>query len=79
VKQEIYREVGTVVKKFKMLADGKALKKEEFTTQIAGMLGDFATANQFFVGSLKEQLKWKNCLIITLEAKLATTKENARD
>jgi hypothetical protein len=54
VKQEIYREVGTVAKKFKILADGKAMKKEEFSTQIAGTLGDFSTTNQFSVRSLKE-------------------------
>ena len=54
VKQEIYREAGIVAKKFKILADGKAMKKEELATQIAGTLGAFATANQFSVGSLKE-------------------------
>jgi hypothetical protein len=32
VKQEIYQEAGTVAKKFKILADGKAMKKEEFAT-----------------------------------------------
>jgi hypothetical protein len=42
-------------------------------------LGAFATANQYSVGSLKEQLKRKNRLISKLEAKLATTEANARD
>jgi len=37
------------------------MKKEEFATQMAGMLGAFATANQYSVKSLKEQLKQKNC------------------
>jgi protein subunit release factor B len=55
------------------------MKKEEFATQIAGTLGDFATANQYSVGSLKEQLKRKNRLIKTLEAKLATAEATARD
>jgi len=79
VKQEIYREAGTLAKKFKILANGKAMKKEEFATQITGMLGAFATANQFSIGSLKEQLNRKNRLIRTLESKLATSEENARD
>ena len=79
MKQEIYQEAGTVAKKFKILADGRAMKKEEFATQIAGMLGAFATTNQYSVESLKEQLKWKNRLIKTLEAKLATSKAAARD
>jgi hypothetical protein len=55
------------------------MKKEEFTTQIARTLGDFATTNQFSVRSLKEQLNQKNHLIRTLEAKLATTKGISRD
>jgi len=79
VKQEIYWEASIIAKKFKILANGKAMKKEEFATQIAGMLGAFASTNQYSVGSLKEQLKQKNCLISKLEAKLATIEENARD
>jgi hypothetical protein len=79
VKKALYQEAGTLAKKFKILADGKAMKKEEFATQIAGTLGAFSTTNQYFVGSLKEQLKRKNRLISKLEAKLATTEENARD
>jgi hypothetical protein len=57
VRQELYQEAGKVAKTFKILADGRAMKKEEFATQIVGMLGDFATANQYSVESLKEQLK----------------------
>jgi chromosome segregation ATPase len=55
------------------------MKKEEFTTQIAGTMGDFATTNQISIRSLKEQLKRNNRLIRTLEAKLATAEANARD
>jgi hypothetical protein len=79
VKQELYQEAGTVSKKFKILTDGRAMKKEEFATQIAGTLGAFATANQYSVGTLKDQLKRKNHLIKTLEAKLATTEAAAKD
>jgi hypothetical protein len=35
-----------IAKKFKILADGKAMKKGEFITQTAGTLGAFATTNQ---------------------------------
>ena len=79
VKQELYQEGGMTTKKFKILADGRAMKKEEFTTQIAGTLGAFATTNQYSIGSLKEQLKRKNHLIRNLEAKLSTTEATARD
>ena len=55
------------------------MKKVEFTTQIAGTLGSFATTNQYSIGTLKDQLKQKNHLIKTLEAKLATTEVAAKD
>jgi hypothetical protein len=57
VRQELYQEAGTVSKKFKILTDGRNMKKEEFTTQIAGTLGAFATTNQYSVETLKDQLK----------------------
>jgi hypothetical protein len=79
VKKELYQEAGTVAKKFKILADGRIMKKEDFATQIAGRLGAFTTANQYFVGSLKDQLKRKNRLIKTLEAKMDIVETAARD
>jgi uncharacterized Rmd1/YagE family protein len=69
----VKQEVGTTTNKFKILADGRSMKKEEFATQIAGTLEAFATANQYSLESLKEQLKRKHRLIKTLEDKLATT------
>jgi glutaredoxin 2 len=79
VKQKIYQEACTVSKKLKILTHGKAMKKEEFATQIARTLGAFATANQYLVGTLMDQLKQKNRLIKTLEAKLATTEAIVKD
>jgi hypothetical protein len=79
VKQELYQEAGTVSKKFKNLTDGRVMKMEEFATQIEGTLGAFTTANQYSVGTLKDQLKRKNILIKTLEAKLATAEVAAKD
>ena len=55
------------------------MTKEEFATHIARTLRAFATAKQYSVGSLKEQLKRKNRLIRTLEAKLATAEATAID
>ena len=48
-------------------------------TEIAGTLGAYASINQFLVGLLKNQLKQKNHLIKTLEARLATATETAKD
>jgi hypothetical protein len=79
VKRELYQQVGSTAKKCKVLTDGKDMKKEEFATEIARTLGVYATENQFLVEVLKNQLKKKNRLIKTLEAKLATAEEATKD
>jgi hypothetical protein len=52
VKQKSYQKVGVVAKRFKILTEGKAVGEEEFTDEIAGTLGAYATANQYSVGTL---------------------------
>jgi hypothetical protein len=79
VKREFYQEGDSTTKKYKVITDGKDKKNEQFTTKIAGTLGEYATMNQFSVGVLKNQLKQKNHLIKTLEDRLATTTETAKD
>ena len=79
VNREFYQEGELIAKKYKVLIDGKDKKNEQFMTEIVGKLGAYATANQFSVGVLKNQLKRKNCLIKTLEARLATTAEATKD
>jgi hypothetical protein len=79
VKREFYQEGESTAKKYKVITDGKDKKNEQFATEIAGTLGAYASANQFSVGLLKNQLKRKNRLIKTLEARLATTTETAKD
>jgi hypothetical protein len=49
VRQELYQEAGKVSKKFKILTDGRKMKKEEFAMKIAGTLGAFSMENQFSV------------------------------
>jgi hypothetical protein len=78
VKREFYQDEGSTAKKFKVMTNGKNKKNEKFTTEIAGTLGAYASANQFSVGVLKNQLKKKNRLIKTLEAKVASATENAK-
>jgi hypothetical protein len=79
MRQELYQEAGTVSKTFKILTDGRTMKKEEFAMQIEGTVGAFATANQYSFQTLKDKLKRKNHLIKTLEVKLATTEATAKD
>jgi hypothetical protein len=78
VKREFYQEGESTAKKFKVMTNGKNKNSEQFATEIEGMLGAYASANQFSVGLLKNQLKRKNCLIKTLEARLASATENAK-
>jgi hypothetical protein len=78
VKREFYQEGGSTAKKYKIMTDGKDKKSDQFTTEIAGTLGAYASENQFSVGLLKNQLKRKNRLIRTLEARLATATKNTK-
>jgi hypothetical protein len=78
VKQEFHQEGESTVKKYKVLTDGKNLRKDEFATEIAGTLGAYATTNQVSVAALKNQLKAKNRLIKTLEARIASAAEDAK-
>jgi hypothetical protein len=78
VKREFYQDEGSTAKKFKVMTDGKNKKSDEFATEIAGTLGAYASANQFSVGMLKNQLKRKNRLIKTLEARVASAAESAK-
>ena len=60
MKREFYEEGELTAKKFKVMTDGKNKKNEKFAIEIAGMLGAYASVNQFSVGLLKNQLKRKN-------------------
>jgi len=72
VKREFNQEEGSTAKKFKVMTDGKNKRSDEFAIEIVGTLGAYASANQFSVGMLKIQLKRKNHLINTLEARVAS-------
>jgi hypothetical protein len=66
VKQEMHPKEGTMVKKHRVLLDGKNLEDEYFATEMAGSLGDFAMANLFSVDNLKERLRQRNQMISQL-------------
>jgi hypothetical protein len=59
VKREFYQEEESTVKKYKVMTDGKDKKNEQFSTEIVGTLGAYATTNQFSVGVLKNSLNEK--------------------
>ena len=78
MKKEFYQEGESTVKKYKIMTDGKNKKSDQLAIEIAGTLGAYASSNKFSVGLLNNQLKRKNRLIRTLEARLATAAENAK-
>jgi hypothetical protein len=57
VRQELYQKEGVMDKKFKIMTEGKVVKEEEFTDEITEILGAYALANQYSVGTLKTHLK----------------------
>jgi peptidoglycan hydrolase CwlO-like protein len=59
--------------------DGQNLEEEDFSIEVAGSLGSFATTNLFSVDNLKEKLKQKNQVISQLQNQIKTTKNNVRD
>jgi hypothetical protein len=63
VKKEIHQKEGAIVKKHRVLLDGKNLEEEDFATEVAGSSKSFATTNLFSVDNLKEKLKQKNRVI----------------
>jgi hypothetical protein len=50
MRKELYQEASAISKKFKILTDGKNMKKVEFATQIVGTLGAFAMVNHIQSG-----------------------------
>jgi hypothetical protein len=78
VKRETHQKEGAAVKRHRVLIDGEALEEVEFVEEVVGLLGDFATTNQFSVGNLKERLKQKELLIIQLQHQMKTVEKNVR-
>jgi hypothetical protein len=79
VKQEMHLKEGTLVKKHKILVDGQNLEEEDFSTEVAGSLGVFATTNLFSVDNLKARLKQRNQMIAQLQSQIINTEINIID
>jgi hypothetical protein len=63
VKKEMHMREGAMVKNNRILLDGQNLEEEDFSTEVAGSLGDFATTNLFSVDILRERLRKRNQMI----------------
>jgi hypothetical protein len=58
---------GTMVKKNRVLVDGKNLEEGDFTTEVVDSMGSLATTNLFSFDPLKTRLKKKNQMIAQLQ------------
>jgi hypothetical protein len=70
LKQEIYPRGEGMIKKHRVIIDGKKIKDGEFATELAGTMGAIASANIYYVGSLTTILEQKDQTITQLQDKL---------
>jgi ribosome-binding protein aMBF1 (putative translation factor) len=61
-----------------MLYDGNDCDDSEFAKDVAGSLGAFATANQWSVENLAEQLKQKNLLVAQSQDQILTMEQTVK-
>ena len=55
---------GGMVKKHRVLVDGKNLEEGDFTTEVAGSMGALVMANLFTIDNMRTRLKQSNHRIV---------------
>jgi hypothetical protein len=65
-----------MIKKHRVIIDGKKLKDGEFATELAGTMGAITSAYIYFVGSVTTLLEQKDQTITQLQDKLKETERN---
>jgi len=75
VKREFHQKDGAVIKRQILVYDGKEQYGPEFAKEVAGSLGYFATANQWSVDNLTEQLQQKCRLVEKLKNGIYSTEQ----
>jgi hypothetical protein len=76
LKQEIHPRGEGMIKKHRVIIDGKKLKDGEFATELADTMGAIASTNMYSVGNLTTMLEQKDQTIIQLQDKLKETERN---
>jgi hypothetical protein len=79
LKQEMYMREGGMVKKHRVLVDGKNLEEGDFTTEVAGSMGALATTNLFTVSNMRARLEQSNRRITQLQDQLKDTEKNIKE
>jgi hypothetical protein len=74
-KQELHPIGGRIVKKHKIIIDGKKLKDSEFSTELAGTMGAIESNNMYSMGNLITMMEQKDQEITQLQDRL---KENEK-
>ena len=65
-----------MIKKHRVILDGKKFKDGEFATELAGTMGAIASANMYSVGNLTTMLEKKDQTIIQLQDKIKESERN---
>jgi hypothetical protein len=76
LKQEIHPRGEGMIKKHRVIIDGKKLKNGEFATEITCTMGAITSTNIYSVGSLTTMLEQKDKTITQLQDKLKETERN---
>jgi hypothetical protein len=76
LKQEMNPRGDMMIKKHKIIIDGKKLKEGEFTTEIASTMGSLASVNLYSMGSLTTMLEEKDQRIAQPRGQLKETERN---
>ena len=68
-----------MVKKHRVLVDGKNLEEGYFATEVASSMGALATTNVFTVDNMRTRLKQSNHRIVQLQNQLKDTEKNVKE
>jgi len=79
VKRESYHKDGVIIKRQRLVYDRNDQDGPVFAKRVVGSLGDFATANQWSVDNLTEQLQQKCILVEHLQNHICTVDQTTRD
>jgi hypothetical protein len=79
VKRESRKKEGIITKRKRMIFDGKGLEASELAKEMVGSLGAFATANQWLIDKLAEQLRQRNLLLVQLQSQIMVVEKNVRE
>jgi outer membrane protein TolC len=70
---------GGMVKKHRVMVDGKNLEEGYFATEVVGSMGALAITNLFTVGNMRARLKQSNHRIAQMQNQLKDTKKNIKE